>query len=94
MAGKTEMTGQTEKEKIRLAMEAALPAYFKLNEQDLYADKTLYNEISKGTGPPITKIGGRSYLERSSFLNWAFNRGNTLHRPGRKRAVKGGVAQN
>lgn len=84
---------QIEKEKILAAMRATLPLYFKINEQNIYASKTLYNEVSKGSGPPITKIGGRSFLERDSFLQWAFARGNTLHKPGRKRA-KGGAGQN
>ena len=84
---------QIEKNKILTAMREALPPYFRISEQSILSKKTLYNLISQGRGPSVTQIGGKGYLERDSFIEWAFSRGNTLHRPGRKRA-KGGAGQN
>lgn len=84
---------QIEKEKILAAMRNALPEYFRIGEQGILSKKTVYNLISQGRGPSVTSIGGKNFLERDSFIEWASQRGSSLHRPGRKRAVKGGAEQ-
>jgi len=85
---------QIEKEKILAAMRNALPEYFRIGEQGILSKKTVYNLISQGSGPPVTSIGGKNFLERDSFIGWISQRGSSLHRPGRKRAAKGGAGQN
>lgn len=82
------MPENNEREKIIAAMTASLSPYFRISEQDILAKKTLYNLISQGRGPSVTQIGGKGYLERDSFIQWAFSRGNSLHKPGRKRSAK------
>jgi homoserine kinase len=84
---------QVEREKILEAMRNALPPYFRIAEQKILSKKTVYNLISQGRGPSVTSIGGKNFLERDSFIEWASQRGSSLHRPGRKRAVKGGTEQ-
>ncbi len=66
---------QIEKEKILAAMRNALPEYFRISEQGILSKKTVYNLISQGLGPSVTSIGGKNFLERNSFIEWASQRG-------------------
>jgi hypothetical protein len=82
------MTDKTEREKILSAMRDELPPYFRIKEQKILSEKTVYNLISQGRGPAITAVGGKNFLERESFMNWLAQRGGALRKPGRQRSKK------
>jgi CRISPR/Cas system CSM-associated protein Csm4 (group 5 of RAMP superfamily) len=58
------------RQKVLDAIAESLPAFFKINEQEVYSPKTIYNMLSQGTGPEIVNIRGQKYLEKDSFLSW------------------------
>lgn len=58
------------KDRVFDAISDTLPKFFKINEQNIYSPKTIYNLISKGQGPDIVKIRGRIFFERDSFIEW------------------------
>ena len=75
------------RKKVLDSIREALPKHFKLNEQDTYKPKTLYNMISKGTGPPVVDIRGQKFLERDSWLAWLDDGSRHTLKRGRKRAA-------
>ena len=72
------------RKKVLDAIGESLPKYFKINDQDIYSPKTIYNLISKGLGPEVVDIRGQKYLEKDTFIKWLSESKNTLKR-GRKR---------
>jgi len=73
------------KKRVLDAIRESLPPHFRISEQDIYEQKTVYNFISQGKGPPVVSIGGIKFLERDSFLEWLSSRSLTAKKPGRRR---------
>lgn len=75
------------RKKVLDAIGEALPKHFKINEQDIYSPKTIYNKISLGKGPIVVDIRGQKFLEKDSFIQWLSESKGTLKRGRRRKAA-------
>ena len=73
------------RKKVLDAIGESLPKHFKINAQDVYSPKTIYNLISQGKGPVVVDIRGQKFLERDSFIEWLDNGSGHALKRGRKR---------
>jgi hypothetical protein len=74
-------------QKVLESIRSELPEYFPIDGQTIFSPKTIYNELSKGTGPEIVPIRGKIFLERDSFVAWLGDRSQHTVKRGRKRKV-------
>lgn len=73
------------RKKVLNAIGESLPKHFKINEQDVYSPKTIYNLLSQGKGPEVVDIRGQKFLERDSFIAWLDDGSRNTGKRGRKR---------
>ena len=78
---------ESAKEKVFSAIREILPPYFKIKDQTILGQKTIYNLLSQGRGPTVVDVGGGKFLERDSFIEWLSTRSSGMGKPGRKRAA-------
>jgi hypothetical protein len=75
------------REKVLEAIKESLPKFFRIKDQSILGQKTIYNLLSQGRGPEVVDMAGGKFLERDSFVSWLDSRSRNTLKRGRKRSA-------